>query len=47
MDVVLGVEGEGYVQIVEGLLAGDTVYYTNATTVKDLFDSMGGQDEDA
>lgn len=47
VDVVLGVEGEGYVQIVEGLLAGDTVYYTNATTVKDLFDSMGGQDEDA
>lgn len=45
VDVVLGLEGEGYVQIAEGLQDGETVYYTDAATVKDLFDSMGGWDE--
>ena len=45
VDVVIGLEGGGFVEIKEGLQAGDTVYYTDAATVKDLFDSMGGRDE--
>jgi multidrug efflux pump subunit AcrA (membrane-fusion protein) len=45
VDVVIGLEGEGFVEIKEGLQAGDRVYYTDAATVKDLFDSMGGRDE--
>lgn len=45
VDVVIGLEGEGFVEIKDGLQAGETVYYTNAATVKDLFDSMGGRDE--
>lgn len=40
VDVIIGLEGEGYVEIKEGLNVGDTVYYTDAATVKDLFDSM-------
>lgn len=45
VDVVIGLEGDGFVEIKEGLQAGDTVYYTNAATVKDLFDSMGDREE--
>ncbi len=45
VDVVIGLEGEGYVEIKEGLNVGDTVYYTDAATVKDLFDSMGGRED--
>lgn len=42
VDVIIGLEGEGYVEIKEGLNVGDTVYYTDAATVKDLFDSING-----
>lgn len=45
VDVVLGLKGEGCVQIAEGLQAGETVFYTDAATVKDLFDSIGERDE--
>ena len=44
-DVVIGLEGEGFVEIKDGLQAGETVYFTDAATVKDLFDSMGGHEE--
>lgn len=40
VDVVTGLIGGNYVEIKQGLKAGDTVYYTDATSVKDLFDSM-------
>ena len=45
VDVVIGLEGEGFVEIKDGLEAGESVYYTDAATVKDLFDSMGGHEE--
>lgn len=41
VDVVTGLVGDDFVEITAGLNVGDTVYYTEATSMFDLFSAMG------
>lgn len=41
VDVVTGLSNDEYVEIVSGLKVGDTVYYTEAVTMFDMFSAMG------
>ena len=41
VDVVTGLSNDDYVEIVSGLNVGDTVYYTEAVTMFDMFSAMG------
>lgn len=42
VDVVTGLSNSNYVEIKSGLQVGDPVYYTEKTTLADIFASMGG-----
>ena len=42
MDVVTGLSNNNYVEIKSGLSVGDTVWYTESTSVMDMFGNMGG-----
>ncbi len=44
VDVVVGLQGSNFVEIKSGLQVGDTVYYTEAMTMLDLFSNMTGMD---
>ena len=41
VDVVTGLVGVDYVEVTAGLNVGDTVYYTESTSMFDLFSAMG------
>lgn len=41
-DVVTGLSNDDFVEITEGLKVGDTVYYTEAITMFDVFTAMSG-----
>ena len=41
-DVVIGLANDDFVEILEGLRAGDTVYYTRSQSMYDMFQNMGG-----
>lgn len=42
VDVVTGLEGSDYVEVISGLRAGDTVWYTESQDFFDMFSAMGG-----
>ena len=44
VDVVVGLQGSNFVEIKSGLQVGDTVYYTEAMTMLDMFSNMTGMD---
>ena len=41
-DVVTGLSNDDFVEITKGLKVGDTVYYTEAITMFDVFTAMSG-----
>lgn len=42
VDVVTGLSNDDYVEIVSGLNVGDTVWYTESSSLFDMFSAMGG-----